>query len=93
MKDCLTNIVDSEYPVEYTKFVEFSQLKIKGLRKQEFISLDSFISQVEVCGFELQKNFIIGLLEILELYHDTHHVLVHPLEQRLIKPVCFTSHI
>jgi hypothetical protein len=87
MKDALINIIEDGSAGEYSLFKEYCIKKEKWLRKDSFSSLDRFIKEANGWEFETQKRFVLWLFQIFEESDNLHNVLVHPLEQNLLKPV------
>lgn len=87
MKDALMNVIEDRKASEYFLFWEYCIKKEKGLRKDSFNSLNIFIKEAINWDFETQKGFTIWLFQIFEESDNLHHVIVHPLEQNLLKPI------
>lgn len=87
MKNVLKNIIENEHSNKYTLFKEYCLLKDKGLRKESFKSLNSFINEVKKWNTALLHDFADWLFSIFERSEDIHHVLVYPLEENLLKPL------
>ncbi|WP_309244910.1 hypothetical protein [Bacillus sp. WMMC1349] len=83
----LINIIESERLNEYPLFKNFCLLKEKGLRKESFKSLNSFIEEVNKWNTEEQQQFGSWLFGLFEISENIHHVLVHPLEEKILKPL------
>ena len=52
-----------------------SPLKEKGLRKESFKSLSSFIDEAKMWDDNAQQNFACWLFALFETSEDIHHVL------------------
>ncbi|WP_336183149.1 hypothetical protein [Bacillus sp. 205(2023)] len=87
MVNILTNILKSDRLDEYPKFKKFCSLKEKGLRKESFKPLSSFIDEAKTWDHNVQQNFACWLFALFETSDDIHHTLVHPLEKELLKPL------
>ncbi|MBD0405856.1 hypothetical protein ICW23_01665 [Bacillus sp. 1021] len=87
MIDVLTNILKNDRLDEYPLFKKFCSLKEKGLRKESFKALSSFIDEAKTWDNHAQQNFACWLFALLETSDDIHHILVHPLEMDLLKPL------
>ncbi|MFK2825232.1 hypothetical protein QYG89_05975 [Bacillus sp. B190/17] len=86
MKDLLTNLIENEYLEKYPSFKEFCLYKEKGLRKKAFNSLHSFIEEAKHWDQNQKKDFVSWLFKVFEKSENVHHILVHPLEENLLKP-------
>lgn len=87
MKNVLKNIIENEHSNKYILFKEYCLLKDKGLRKESFKVLDSFINELRKLDLTLQQDFADWLFSIFERSEDIHHVLVYPLEEQILKPL------
>ncbi len=87
MINILTNILKNDRLDEYPLFKKFCSLKEKGLRKESFKVLSSFIDEAKTWDNHAQQNFACWLFALLETSDDIHHILVHPLEMDLLKPL------
>lgn len=87
MVNILTNILKSDRLDEYPLFQKFCSLKEKGLRKESFKALSSFIDEAKTWDNNAQQKFACWLFALFETSDDIHHVLVHPLEEELLKPL------
>jgi hypothetical protein len=83
----LKNLIEDKYLESYPLFKEFCLMKEKGLRKEAFKSLTLFIKEVGKWPMEQKREFVQWLFTWFEESEDLHHVLVHPLEQNMIKPI------
>lgn len=59
----------------------------KGLRKESFKALSSFIDEAREWDNDKQQNFACWLFTLFESSDNIHHLLVHPLEENLLKPI------
>ncbi|MEC1486943.1 hypothetical protein [Bacillus haynesii] len=59
----------------------------KRLRKESLKALSSFIDEAKKWDDNAQQNFACWLFALFETSDDIHHVLVHPLEKELLKPL------
>ncbi|MDO7346563.1 hypothetical protein Q5O02_10540 [Bacillus stercoris] len=87
MVNILTNILKSDRLDEYPLFQMFCSLKEKGLRKESFKALSSFIDEAKTWDNNAHQKFACWLFALFETSDDIHHVLVHPLEEELLKPL------
>ena len=87
MVNVLTNILKNDRLDVYPLFKKFCSLKEKGLRKESFKALSSFIDEAKMWDDNAQQNFACWLFALFETSDDIHHVLVHPLEKELLKPL------
>jgi hypothetical protein len=87
MKDILTNVLKNDRLNEYSLFKKFCVLKEKGLRKESFTALSSFIDEARKWDINKQQDFTCWLFDLFEVSDNIHHVLVHPLEENLLKPI------
>ncbi|WP_059173974.1 hypothetical protein [Bacillus sp. FJAT-27445] len=87
MEDILTNVLKSDRLDEYPLFKKFCSLKEKGLRKDSFKELFSFIDEAKKWSNDKQRNFVCWLFALFEVSDNVHHLLVHPLEENLLKPI------
>ncbi|GGI12901.1 hypothetical protein [Gottfriedia solisilvae] len=87
MENVLTYIIKNEHSDKYKLFKEFCILKEKGLRKEAFKSLNTFINDLKKWDANAQKEFACWLFDVFENTEEIHHVLVHPLEENLLKPL------
>lgn len=87
MRNILLNILSDDKSLKYLSFREFCSLKDKGLRKQSFVVLQTFLNETKQWTTEEQHEFIIWLFELIEVSDNFHHVLVHLLEEQFIKPI------
>lgn len=87
MERALTNIINSENLNDYPLFIEFCLYKDKGLRKQSLKSLNLFLQQALEWDIKKQQQFACWIFEVIEVSEDVHQVLIHPLEERLLKPL------
>ncbi|MDQ1144040.1 hypothetical protein QE429_000867 [Bacillus sp. SORGH_AS 510] len=85
-KDILENFLDDKNLERNPLFKEFCQYKEKGLRKEAFKSLDTFLNETKDWNAVKKRAFISWLFGWFEKSDDIHHVLVHPLEEKLLKP-------
>lgn len=87
MRNILLNILSDDKSLKYLSFREFCSLKDKGLRKQSFVVLQTFLNEAKQWTTEKQHEFIIWLFELIEVSDNFQHVLVHQLEEQFIKPI------
>lgn len=87
MKNILKNIIENKNSDNYFLFKQYCLLKDKGLRKESFKCLDSFISQVQQWDIHIQQDYVHWLFSLFEESTDIHQVLVYPLEENLLKPI------
>jgi hypothetical protein len=88
LENILKNIIQNEPIInEYPLFKDFCRLKEKGLRKEAFKSLISFIEEVKGWEIKRQLKFVVWLFGWFEVSDDIHLVLVHPLKEQLMKPM------
>ena len=87
MVNVLNNILKNDRLDAYPLFKKFCSLKEKGLRKKSFTALSSFIDEAKKWDDIAQQNFACWLFALFETSDDIHHVLVHPLEKELLKPL------
>ncbi len=74
-----------EYPIHLKSFA-FS--KKKDYVKSPLEALTSFIDEAKTWDNHAQQNFACWAISLLlETSHDIHHILVHPLETDLLKPL------
>jgi hypothetical protein len=85
MENIITNVLKNDSLDEYPLFKKFCALKEKGLRKESFKALSSFIDETENWGNDKQQNFACWLFALFEVSENIHHLLVHPLEEKLLK--------
>ncbi|MGE7218526.1 hypothetical protein ACQKJC_18665 [Priestia koreensis] len=90
MEEIMTNVLKDERLDDYPLFKKFCQLKEKGLRKESFSYLSSFIN--EETGWEDKKreHFARWLFGLFEGSDHIHHLLVYPLEENVLKPILNT---
>lgn len=87
MENILTNVLKDDRLDEYPLFKKFCVLKEKGLRKDSFKALSSFIDEAKKWSGDKQQNFTCWLFSLFEVSNNIHHLLVHPLEENLLKPI------
>lgn len=87
MERALTNIINSENLNDYPLFKDFCQYKEKGLRKQSLKSLNLFLQQALEWDIKKQQQFACWIFEVFEVSEDVHQVFIHPLEEKLLKPL------
>lgn len=87
LKSALARIIQSENLNEYQLFKDFCLYKEKGLRKESFKSLNSFLKEATEWNTNKQQDFVFWIFEIFETSENIHQVLVHPLEEALMKPL------
>ncbi|MEC1437288.1 hypothetical protein P9D57_00690 [Bacillus sonorensis] len=87
MVNVLTNILKNDRSDEYPLFKKFCSLKEKGLRKESFKELSSFIDEAKTWDDNAQQNFACWLFGLFEISDDIHHILVYPLVKELLKPL------
>lgn len=87
LKDILTNLINDKNSATYPLFREFCLFKEKGLRKDAFKSLNLFIKEVKDWEVKKKKEFAHWLFRWFEESEDIHYVLVHPLEEKILKPI------
>ncbi|MGE0910177.1 hypothetical protein ACQGRJ_11570 [Bacillus atrophaeus] len=87
MVNVLTNILKNDRMDEYPLFEKFCFLKEKGLRKESFKALSYFIDEAKTWDNNAQQDFACWLFALFETSDDIHHILVHPLEKELLKPL------
>lgn len=87
MIDVLTNLIRDKNLDSYPHFKEFCLLKEQGLRKDAFRSLNLFINEVKGWQTKQKKEFVHRLFILFESSEGIHHVLVHPLEENILKPI------
>jgi hypothetical protein len=87
MEDIINNVLKNDSLNEYPLFKKFCALKEKGLRKESLKSLASFIDEANKWGNDKQQNFACWLFALFEVSDNIHHLLVHPLEENLLKPI------
>ncbi|WP_438444031.1 hypothetical protein [Gorillibacterium sp. sgz5001074] len=87
MTDLIKAILSDPISNQYQRFHEFCTLKDKGLRKKSFESLHMFIAEVKQWEEEEQRKFVCWLFHLFEITDNHHQVLVHPLEEQLLKPI------
>ncbi|MCY8008661.1 hypothetical protein MOJ76_10105 [Bacillus haynesii] len=85
MVNVLTNILKNDRLDEYPLFKKFCFLKEKGLRKESFKALSSFIDEARTWNNNTQQNFASWLFALFEESDNIHHILVYPLEEELLK--------
>ncbi|MFD2216441.1 hypothetical protein [Metabacillus endolithicus] len=85
--DILTNLIQDKTLDIYPHFKEFCLFKEKGLRKDAFRSLNLFINEAEAWQPKQKKEFAHWLFKLFEESVDIHDVLVHPLEENILKPI------
>ncbi|WP_068774266.1 hypothetical protein [Paenibacillus sp. FJAT-26967] len=87
MNTILKAIIHNEDASPYPLFVDYCMKKEKGLRKDSFVSLHSFINEVQSWEHQDRKQFLIWFFGLCEQADDVHQVLVYPLEINLVQPV------
>lgn len=87
MEPIETKLLNSGRLNEYPLFKKFCMLKEKGLRRESFKELTLFIEEANQWNDEDQMDFALWLFTLLEDSDDVHFVLVHPLEEHLLKPI------
>lgn len=87
MENILTNVLKNDRLDDYPLFKKFCVLKEKGLRKESFKALSSFIDEANKWGKDKKMNFACWLFTLFEVSDNIHHLLVHPLEENLLKPI------
>ncbi|KMK95711.1 hypothetical protein [Rossellomorea marisflavi] len=87
MEDIYTNVLKNDRLDKYPLFKKFCILKEKGLRKESFKALSSFIDEAKEWDNDKQQNFACWLFTLFEVSDNIHHLLVHPLEENLLKPL------
>ncbi|CRK84736.1 hypothetical protein [Neobacillus massiliamazoniensis] len=87
MPDILTNLIQDKKLDSYPFFKEFCLFKEKGLRKDAFKSLNLFIEEVKGWQAKQKKEFAHWLFKWFEESEDIHYLLVHPLEENILKPI------
>lgn len=87
MEDITINVLKSDRLNEYPLFKNFCALKEKGLRKESFKALSSFIDEAVAWRNDQQQDFACWLFTIFESSDHIHHLLVHPLEKNLLRPI------
>ncbi len=87
MENIMINVLKSDRLNQYPLFKKFCILKDKGLRTESFKSLSSFIEEAKGWNSNEQQNFAGWLFALFEVSEDLHQLLVHPLEENLLKPI------
>lgn len=87
MEDIIANVLKNDRLGEYPLFRKFCVLKEKGLRKESFKELSSFISEAKTWDNDKQRDFACWLFGLFEVSDNIHQLLVHPLEENLLKPI------
>ncbi|KAB2331604.1 hypothetical protein F7731_18465 [Cytobacillus depressus] len=87
MTDILTNLIQDKNLDSYPFFKEFCLFKEKGLRKDAFRSLNIFIKEARGWQVKRKNEFALWLFKWFEESEDIHYVLVHPLEENVLKPI------
>lgn len=86
MEDIITNILKNDRLAKYPLFKRFCVLKEKGLRKEALKALSSFIDEAKEWDNDKKQDFASWLFALFEVSDNIHHLLVHPLEENLLKP-------
>lgn len=86
------DLEQSEYRPLYAHYIEYLDLRQRGLRKQAFSSLDTFVSQVATDPFEVRPSICRHLVSTIEGYWSNwpasdNWQLPDQIERRLIGPV------
>lgn len=80
-------LLEADLEQDYLEFASFCRDLLKGLRKQAFKHLDVFLDQTLDWEFHKKLQFVIWICDWAEKAENHHHILVHPLLVKLIKPV------
>jgi hypothetical protein len=87
MIDILTNLLQDGKITKYPSFKDYCVYKGKGLRKKAMHSINLFIKEFENWEPEKQKEFVNWIFPLFERSEDINSVLIHPIEENLLKPV------
>ncbi|WP_231689638.1 hypothetical protein [Bacillus sp. FJAT-27245] len=87
MDDILMNVLKNDRLDDYPLFKKYCVLKDKGLRKDSFQALSTFNGEAKRWGFKKQQDFARWLFGLFEVSENNHELLVHPLEENLLKPI------
>lgn len=87
LTDLIKAIITDPISNQYQGFLDYCILKDKGLRKKSFEILQIFITGVKQWEEQDQRDFICWLFGLFESTDNHHQVLVHPLEEQLLKPI------
>ncbi|WHY03316.1 hypothetical protein [Neobacillus sp. DY30] len=87
MENIITNVLKNDRLDEYPLFKKFCVLKEKGLRKDSFKVLSIFIDEAKKWSNDKQQDFACWLFALFEVSDSIHNLLVHPLEENLLKPI------
>lgn len=82
-----TAILENEKIHMYPRLKDFFVLKEKGLRKQAFQALSSFLDEATLWNDYQQQDFACWLFSICEEVEEFDDEFVHPLEENLLKPI------
>jgi hypothetical protein len=82
------NIVAAEAStfVEWAGYAAYCSQQERGLRRQAFTILESFILEMEHAPFLERRRFVSWLLHRTYLHEYNHMLLPHPLRKRIIEP-------
>lgn len=87
MEDIITNVLKDHRLDEYPLFKSFCVFKYRGLRKEAFKVLSTFIVEAKEWDTDKKQNFSCWLFSLFEISDNIHHLLVHPLEENLLNPI------
>jgi len=73
---------------EWADFAAYCTDQERGLRRQAFVAVERFISQMEAAPFAERKRFVSWLLHRAEGRDGWHMLVPQPIRARLVEPTC-----